>query len=56
MRVPSWRAAATVLGGALVGYLYFRLVGCRTGSCPITSRWWTSTGYGAVVGYFLASR
>jgi hypothetical protein len=26
-----------VLGGAVAGYLYYRLVGCRTGTCPITS-------------------
>jgi len=43
-----------VLGGGALGYLYFRVVGCRTGTCPITSRWWTATGYGAVMCYFLA--
>jgi hypothetical protein len=43
-----------VVGGAALGYLYHRVVGCRTGACPITARWWTSSGYGALMGYMLA--
>jgi hypothetical protein len=41
--------------GAALGFAYHHFVGCRTGTCPITARWWTSTLYGAVVG-FLATR
>lgn len=40
----------TTLLGGLAGYLWFRQVGCSTGACPITARWWTSVLYGAVVG------
>jgi hypothetical protein len=36
--------------GAALGYGYHRLVGCSTGACVITARWWTSTLYGAFVG------
>jgi hypothetical protein len=39
-----------VLGGAALGYAWYRLVGCSTGSCPITARWWSATLYGAVLG------
>lgn len=44
---------SAVIGGAL-GYGYHRVVGCRTGACPLTSNAWSSTMYGAFVG-FMAS-
>jgi hypothetical protein len=46
---------ATLVGGGL-GYGWYRVVGCSTGSCPITARWWTSVLYGAVMGAMLAAR
>ncbi len=36
--------------GAIGGFLYWKLVGCSTGSCPITSKPVNSTVYGAVMG------
>lgn len=39
--------------GALGGYLYWRYVGCASGTCPITSSWYTSSLYWGVFGYFL---
>jgi hypothetical protein len=44
---------AMVIGGAL-GYVYYRLVGCSTGACPITSNPWISTFYGAFIGLLFA--
>jgi len=44
----SWIIAA-VLGGA-GGYGWHRLVGCRTGTCPITANPWTSILYGIAIG------
>jgi hypothetical protein len=41
-----------ILIGALGGYLYWRIVGCATGACAITSVWWRSTLYGALMGAF----
>ena len=35
--------------GAL-GYLYYALVGCQSGTCPLTSNPYISTGYGAMIG------
>ncbi len=42
-----------LLAGAVAGFLYWRLVGCTSGSCPIRSVWYWSTLWGAVVGYLL---
>ncbi len=41
---------AGVLLGALAGYLYYRFVGCSSGTCPITSNPVSSILYGAVSG------
>lgn len=38
--------------GALLGFAYYRLVGCRSGACMITSNPWISSLYGALMGYF----
>ena len=45
---------STLLGAGL-GYGWFRLVGCASGACPLTARWWTATLYGAVMGAFFAA-
>jgi hypothetical protein len=39
--------------GAAGGYLYFALVGCSTGTCPITSNPWRISLYGALMGMLL---
>lgn len=46
-------AGAAVLGGG-AGFLYHKLVGCRTGACPITANPWISTLYGAFVGLVMS--
>lgn len=40
--------------GALLGYAYYYFIGCNTGSCPITSNPYTTTGYGALLGLIWA--
>lgn len=48
----------TVIGvalGALGGYLYWKHVGCVTGTCPITAKPFNSTAYGALMGGLLLS-
>ena len=43
-----------VFAGAGLGFAYYYFIGCRTGSCPITSNPFISTLYGALVGFVLA--
>ena len=50
----TWKLVLSVLAGAALGFAYYRLVGCRTGACPITSSPYISTIYGAVLGYLFS--
>lgn len=43
-----------VVAGGLLGYSYYFFIGCRTGSCPITSNPWISTIYGAFAGLIIS--
>ena len=40
--------------GALVGFLYWKFVGCSSGTCMITSKPINSTLYGALMGFLVA--
>ena len=40
--------------GAVAGFLYWKFVGCSSGTCMITSKPINSTLYGAVMGYLVA--
>jgi len=39
--------------GAVGGYLYYRLVGCSSGGCAITSNPIISTIYGGIIGLLI---
>ena len=43
-----------ILTGAALGFSYYYFIGCRTGSCPITSNPYISTVYGAIIGLLIA--
>jgi glycerol uptake facilitator-like aquaporin len=51
----NWFYLAGGIVGATGGFLYWRFVGCSTGTCPITSSPIMSTIYGAVMGGLLFS-
>jgi hypothetical protein len=42
------------VSGAVLGYVYYRYVGCSSGTCAITSNPVNSTLYGAVLGALIA--
>lgn len=50
-----WPTIIGIIIGAIAGYLYWRYVGCSTGTCPITSSPWNSTLWGAVMGGLLGN-
>ncbi|MCY1722867.1 DUF6132 family protein [Prolixibacteraceae bacterium Z1-6] len=39
--------------GAVGGFLYWKFVGCTSGTCAIKSVWYWSTLWGAAVGYLV---
>jgi len=43
------RYLLTGLIGAGAGYGFYRLIGCRTGICPITNNPWLSALWGALI-------
>lgn len=45
--------AALTMAGAAGGWLYYRYVGCATGTCPIASSPWLIAGFGGISGLFL---
>lgn len=51
----AWRVTPVIIGGA-GGYLFYRFVGCKSGTCPITRSPWLSTIYGAILGAMLIAR
>ena len=53
--MKQWRRPVLfALGGALVGLAYYKLVGCSTGTCVITSSPFTSMAYMALVGWLVS--
>jgi hypothetical protein len=43
-----------VLGGAALGFVYYRFIGCRSGACILSSNPYIATLYGAVMGYLVS--
>ncbi|MCA9545937.1 MAG: hypothetical protein KC613_16150 [Myxococcales bacterium] len=45
--------ALGVLAGAGIGFAYHKLVGCRSGACPLTANPRVATLYGAMMGFLM---
>jgi phosphate/sulfate permease len=43
------------VAGAIGGFLYWKYVGCQSGTCPIKSVWFLSTLWGLALGYLSGS-
>ena len=48
------RTVLSVVLGAGLGFAFHRLVGCRSGACPIWASPYISTAYGALLGFLLS--
>lgn len=46
---------AGLLLGALGGFLYWKFVGCTSGTCAIKSNWYLMIPWGMLVGYLAGS-
>lgn len=46
---------AAIALGATIGGLIGYFGRCRSGACPLTSKWWAGALYGAFLGFLLAS-
>lgn len=44
-----------IIVGAVAGFLYWKFIGCESGTCPITSNKYISVTYGAILGSLLFS-
>ena len=49
------KIAGGAAAGAALGYTYYALVGCSSGTCPITSNPAISTIWGAVIGGLISA-
>ena len=41
---------AGIITGSIAGFIYWKQVGCNSGTCMITSKWHNSSAYGALMG------
>lgn len=58
MKVFLKKNILTIIGvplGALAGFIYWKFIGCNSGSCAITSNPLNSTIYGSIMGGLLFS-
>jgi hypothetical protein len=51
----TWPEIIGLAVGAAGGFVYYKTVGCSTGTCPITSNPWMSILWGSITGYLLVS-
>jgi hypothetical protein len=50
-----WRPFIGVVAGGLIGFLYYYFVGCKSGTCAITSNPYNSMLFGGFFGFFITS-
>jgi len=58
MKIKGKKMLKIIIGvvlGAVIGFLYYRFIGCRSGACMITSNPYISTIYWALLGGLIAN-
>ena len=53
MKKDKVKVIISVIVGGAAGYLLYRFIGCKTGTCIITSRPWSSILYGMLLGLLI---
>lgn len=53
-RKHGWKRVLFTVGGALAGLGYYRLVGCPSGACPLTSHPLVTMAYLGLVGWLIS--
>lgn len=48
-----WLKVTFALVGAIGGFVYWKIIGCSTGMCPVKSVWYFPTLWGMAMGYVL---
>jgi LytS/YehU family sensor histidine kinase len=49
-----WKPFIGIVIGGLAGFLYYYFIGCKSGTCAITSNPWNSTIMGGFLGFWIA--
>ena len=44
----------SVIGG-IAGFIYYKMIGCASGACAITSNPWLTILWGTILGYLIGS-
>ena len=46
-------ALILLIPGIIGGFLYWKYVGCMSGTCPLKSNWQSMILFGGLIGYFV---
>jgi hypothetical protein len=52
-RKDTLLAFSGMVAGTAGGFMYYYFIGCRTGTCPLTSSPWLTMLWGATMGYLI---
>jgi len=52
---PWLKLALGAILGAGLGFLYYKLVGCRSGACPLAGNPWISSLWWGIIGALMGS-
>ena len=52
---PMLKIVIGTAAGALVGFLSYRFIGCKTGACPLNSNPWVSMAVWGLIGFLVSS-
>ena len=55
MEYLGMKTIAGLALGAIAGFGYHKMAGCRSGACLITANPYVSVLYGALMGYFISA-